>query len=295
MASVTHIPVLLKESLSYLSPLQGGVYADCTIGMGGHSSAILPLIIPGGKLIGIDLDEDALKIAAEKLSNYPENIILCQGNYAALPEILAQEGINKLNGIIADLGVSNLQFSSPERGFSFANDGPLDMRMNRSQSLSAEEIINTWPENELADLFFIYGEERQSRRIAGGIVEYRRKKRINRTGVLADIILKNMHCKKGTWRIHPATQTFQALRIAVNGELDSLRGLLEISEKVLLPGGRIVVISFHSLEDRIVKYFLRAKKDIYRTLTPKPIVPSREESENNPKARSAKLRAAEIV
>jgi 16S rRNA (cytosine1402-N4)-methyltransferase len=293
-----HVPVLLKEAIDFLAVRRGGTYIDATVGLGGHSLEIAKRLGAPGHLIGLDKDPAALEIARQKLSSAgvsPANthwpvITLLNASFAEIgrrfPSAVA-------DGILADLGVSSLQFSDPARGFSFQAEGPLDMRMNPQSELTAEQVVNQFDECELADLIYEFGEERRSRRIARAIV---RSRPILTTAQLAAVISAAARPMKDQ-RIHPATRTFQALRIFVNRELDDLRKLLKAAPQVLKPGGRLVIISFHSLEDRILKDAMRegAKLGQYKLLTKKPVTPSEEEIDRNPRARSAKLRAAERI
>ncbi|MBI5306707.1 16S rRNA (cytosine(1402)-N(4))-methyltransferase RsmH [Candidatus Wolfebacteria bacterium] len=298
---MTHIPVLLKESIEILNPKEGEFFIDGTIGSGGHSAAILEKIGSNGKLLGIDWDEKAIKILkAEKLKSL-KNIILVNGNYADLPEIL--ENINKANhsvsfkadGLIVDLGFSSTQIESSRKGFSFLRNEPLDMRYD-NEDLTAAEVVNSFSEKDLADLIFKYGEERFSRQIAKKIVDERKKERILTTFQLVEIIKKAVPKNYERGRIHPATRVFQALRIYVNQELENLETLLKNLEKILKPQGRAAIISFHSLEDRLVKNYFRqmAKEGKAEILTKKPITASDEEIKENPRSRSAKMRAIEL-
>jgi 16S rRNA (cytosine1402-N4)-methyltransferase len=287
-----HVPVLLKEVIDFLAVRRGGTYLDATVGLGGHSSEIAKRLGAPGHLIGLDKDPAALEIARERLvgtADWPE-IKLIHGSFA---EIAKEQRAATIDGILADLGVSSLEFGNPARGFSFQAEGPLDMRMNPQAELTAEQVVNHSDERELADVIYEFGEERRSRRIARAIV---RSRPIRTTVQLADVVSAAARPMKHE-RIHPATRTFQALRIFVNHELDELRGLLDAAPRVLKPGGRVVIISFHSLEDRIVKDAFRegSKQGHYRLLTKKPVTPGEEEIDRNPRARSAKLRVAERV
>jgi len=297
-----HVPVLLKEAIDFLAVRRGGTYIDATVGLGGHSLEIAKRLGAPGHLIGLDKDPNALEIAKSVLSRtshvareaaegWPE-IELIHGSFADLAH---DERRETHDGILADLGVSSLQFGDPARGFSFQAEGPLDMRMNPMSEPTAEQVVNQFDERELADLIYEFGEERRSRRIARAIV---RSRPILTTAQLAAVISTAARpMNQAERRIHPATRTFQALRIFVNRELDDLRKLLEAAPQLLTPGGRLVVISFHSLEDRIVKDAMRegAKLGKYKLLTKKPVTPSDEEIASNPRARSAKLRAAERI
>jgi len=287
-----HVPVLLKEAIDFLAVQRGGTYLDCTVGLGGHSYEIAKRLGALGRLIGLDKDPAALEIAQAKLhgaADWPE-ITLIHGSFA---EIASSQRAATIDGILADLGVSSLEFGNPARGFSFQAEGPLDMRMNPQAELTAEQVVNHSDERELADVIYEFGEERRSRRIARAIV---RSRPIRTTVQLADVVSAAARSMKHE-RIHPATRTFQALRIFVNHELDDLRGLLQAAPQIVKPGGRVVIISFHSLEDRIVKDAFRegVKQGHYKTLTKKPVTPGDEEIDRNPRARSAKLRAAERI
>lgn len=301
-----HIPVLLKEVLHYLiSKRGGGVYIDCTLGGGGHSKAILERIYPGGLLIGIDQDIEAIEAAKKELNTYLDRVILVKNNFKNLEEILSNLKVNAVSGILFDLGVSSHQLRERERGFSFREDGHLDMRMDLSQKFNASKLINNYTEEELIRIFEKYGEERFSKRIARLIVLERQKNPITTTKQLADLVIRALPKakKRERWRIHPATRVFQAIRIEVNQELDVLEKSLNQTIKVLEDKGRICVISYHSLEDRIVKnVFKKAEKEKtaqqnygLKIITKKPIRASQEEIKRNPRARSAKLRVAEKV
>ena len=300
-----HVPVLLKEAIDFLAVRRGGTYIDATVGLGGHSLEIAKRLGAPGHLIGFDKDPKALEIAEgvvgrrslvvgqEQKQDWPK-IELRQGSFAELANDQRRPTTSDgVDGILADLGVSSLQFSDPARGFSFQAEGPLDMRMNPMSEPTAEQVVNQFDERELADLIYEFGEERRSRRIARAIV---RSRPILTTAELAAVISAAARSMKHE-RIHPATRTFQALRIFVNRELDDLRKLMEVAPQLLKPGGRLVVISFHSLEDRIVKDATRegAKLGQYKLLTKKAVTPSEDEIASNPRARSAKLRAAERV
>jgi 16S rRNA (cytosine1402-N4)-methyltransferase len=290
-----HVPVLLKQAIDFLAVRRGGTYIDATVGLGGHSWEIARRLGAAGHLIGFDKDPAALEIAREKLvvgeADWP-NITLLHGSFA---EIANDERRGTYDGILADLGVSSLQLNDAGRGFSFQAEGPLDMRMNTQSGRTAEQVVNQVDEVTLANLIYEFGEERRSRRIARAIV---RSRPISTTAQLAAVISAAARpMNQAEHRIHPATRTFQALRIFVNRELDDLRELLQAAPQVLKPGGRLVVISFHSLEDRIVKDAMReaARQGEYELLTKKPVIAGEEEIDRNPRARSAKLRAAERV
>ena len=296
-----HVPVLLKEAIDFLAVRRGGTYIDATVGLGGHSLEIAKRLGAPGHLIGFDKDPAALEIARERLTGedarrstdsekgWPE-ITLLHGSFAEIGERFPAP---VADGILADLGVSSLQLNNAARGFSFQAEGPLDMRMNTQSGRTAEQVVNHIDERELADVIYEFGEERRSRRIARAIV---RSRPIQTTAQLAAVVSAAARSMKHE-RIHPATRTFQALRIFVNRELDDLRELMKFAPQALKPGGRLVIISFHSLEDRIVKDAMRegARQGHYRLLMKKPLTGSEEEIDRNPRARSAKMRAAERV
>jgi 16S rRNA (cytosine1402-N4)-methyltransferase len=290
-----HVPVLLKEAIDFLAVRRGGIYIDATVGLGGHSYEIAKRLGAPGHLIGLDKDPAALKMAREGLTQGEDwpTITLLHRSFA---EIAKGQRPATIDGILADIGVSSLQLDDATRGFSFQADGPLDMRMDPQSERSAEQVVNHLDERQLADVIYEFGEERRSRRIARAIC---RSRPIRSTAHLADVIsaaARPMNSEQR--RIHPATRTFQALRIFVNRELDDLRALLEAAPRILKPGGRVVVISFHSLEDRIVKDAFREgaiKNKYFRVLTKKPVTATELENDRNPRARSAKLRAAERI
>jgi len=297
-----HVPVLLKEAIDFLNIRRGGTYIDATVGLGGHSYEIAKRLGAQGRLIGVDKDPGALEKAGVRLqvsgvredaADWPA-IELRHGSFADLADDpgLTTDDL-RVDGILADLGVSSLQLDDAQRGFSFQAEGPLDMRMNTQSGETAEQVVNRVDEVTLANLIYEFGEERRSRRIARAIV---RSRPIRTTAQLADVVSAAARSMKHE-RIHPATRTFQALRIFVNRELDDLRELMKAAPQMLRPGGRLVVISFHSLEDRIVKDAMRegAKRGVYRLLTKKPVTAGVEEIDRNPRSRSAKLRAAERV
>lgn len=293
MTNENHISVLHEEFLSYYRGRAISCFVDATLGAGGHSKAILEEHPEIEILIGIDQDPVALKIAEERLQPWSSKLRLTQGNFEGLKKYLKKMNIEKVDGIFFDLGVSSMQLDTDERGFSFMRDGPLDMRMDPNEELTAEIIVNSWREEDIANTIYELGEERASRRIAKAIVEARRKARIMTTKALADIIAGALG-RRG--RMHPATLTFQGLRLAVNRELDVIRSVLPEAISLLSDGGRLGVISFHSLEDRIIKETFRnsAKSDhSLHILTKKPIVPTREEERRNPRSRSAKMRFCE--
>lgn len=317
-----HIPVMLEEVLKYLQPGAGGQYVDATIGGGGHTEAILERTAPGGRVLGIDSDAQALARVEKRLASAIRDgrLVLVHGNFAELARIVNEAGFaSSVDGVLLDLGFSSNQMEDPQRGFSFSVDGPLDMRLDQSQELSAAELVNNASEQELADIFWRYGEETRSRQVAWRIVRERSRGPITQTAQLARIVSAGVPYKPGM--IHPATRVFQALRIAVNAELERLEATLPQIVDVLSVGqtgdaegggGRMVIISFHSLEDRLVKGFMRREamdcicppglpvcvcnhKARLRLLTSKPVTPAKQEVQGNPRARSAKLRAAEIV
>ncbi|MFA7662391.1 MAG: 16S rRNA (cytosine(1402)-N(4))-methyltransferase RsmH [Patescibacteria group bacterium] len=287
-----HIPVLLVETLEYLDPQSGENFIDCTLGGGGHSLKILEKLGTKGKLLGIDQDSKAIEVAKDNLKKFSKNLVIVKDNFENLKNIVEQNFANRpVNGILLDLGVSLAQIKDKEYGLSFESEEPLDMRLGDFDT-SAGEIINTWSEDELAEIFFRFGEEKWSKQIAQEIVKVRRDEKIKTPKDLSQVIKRIYKWKMGsqTWRIHPSTRVFQALRITVNHELENLESVLKQAVEILAPGGRLVVISFHSLEDRIVKHYFKKNKNI-NILTKRPIVPTEAEIENNPASRSAKLRA----
>ena len=293
---MTHIPVMPAEVLQYLRPEQGGLFVDCTVGLGGHSRALLEA--GASRVIGLDRDLDALARARETLAPWGDRVELVHADYRALDEVLDSRQIAHVDGTLADLGVSSMQFDAPGRGFSFMRDEPLDMRMDRTGGDTAADLVAHASERDLADSIFHYGEERYSRRIARALVDARREAPVDTTGRLATIVRRAIPHRGGHVRIDPATKTFQALRIWVNRELDGLDRFVETAARRLRAGARLVVITFHSLEDRIVKHTLRAlqqRDGIVQVLTKKPLVPTDLEVAGNPRARSAKLRAAERI
>ena len=275
----------MEEAIAGLNLKPGGRYLDATVGGGGHTQQILQRM-EDTKVIALDQDEQAIAAAQTRLQEVSERVTFWQGNFSDY-----DPGDSTFDGILADLGVSSAQFDIPERGFSFRHDAPLDMRMNSQQELTAADIVNHWDEKQLADVIYQYGEERLSRRIARRIVE---KRPLQTTTQLADEIWHSVPRSYRYGKIHPATRTFQALRIAVNQELDVLTRFIEVAPTWLRPEGRIVIISFHSLEDRIVKHSFR-QHDQLKVISKKPIVPTEEECAENPRARSAKLRIAEAI
>jgi 16S rRNA (cytosine1402-N4)-methyltransferase len=292
--TAAHVPVLTAEVLRQLRPEPGGVFVDCTVGLGGHTRALLEA--GATRVIGLDRDEDALALARTTLSAFADRVDLVHADYRTLEDVLDGRGVERVDGALADLGVSSMQFDEPGRGFSFQRDEPLDMRMDRTSATTAASLIAASTEQELADTIYAYGEERFSRRIARALVAARREAPVDTTGRLAAIVRRAVPTR-GYQRIDPATRTFQALRIWVNRELDGLDRFLETAARRLRVGARLVIITFHSLEDRIVKHTLRAlaqgERAVLKVLTKKPVSPDEDEVRRNPRSRSAKLRAAE--
>ncbi|MEJ2314124.1 MAG: 16S rRNA (cytosine(1402)-N(4))-methyltransferase RsmH [Nitrospirota bacterium] len=288
-----HLPVMLREAIGFLGLSPGGTYIDATVGLGGHAEEILRHIGPQGRLLGIDRDPEALKRARERLKD--ERAILVKARFSEMREAARENGIERADGVLFDFGVSMLQLRGEGRGFSFLSDEPLDMRMDPTEPLTAENVVNEYPEKELEKIISGFGEERRARRVARAIAAQRRKGRIRTCSELAGIVARALGGRRG--RTHPATRTFQAFRIAVNDEMGEIRRGLEASLGMVRPGGRLVAISYHSLEDRIVKQFMKESKDGGRLniLTKKPLRPSSEEVTANPSARSARLRAGEVV
>ena len=281
---------MVKEVLEILNPGKGGVYVDATIGTGGHAENILKSIGPDGRLIGIDRDSEALKVAERRLSD--RMAVLKRGKFSDMESLVYSEGVLEIDGILFDLGVSMIQLKDLERGFSFVSEKRLDMRMDMRQMVSAWDIVNSYSERELEQVLREFGEERLSRKIARSIVSARSKKPVNTCSELSKIV-EGVYGGRG--KTHPATRTFQALRIEVNREIDEIGAGLDASLRLLKRGGRLCIISYHSLEDRIAKNFMRnnSKEGLIRILTKKPITPSPEELRLNPSSRSAKLRAGE--
>ena len=305
MSLPVHVPVLLDEVIAGLRPQRGGYFVDCTVGLGGHAAAILEGISPSGRLLGIDADPEAIKVSQDKLSDYGEAVTLVNDNFVNLEAICGRYHFHPVDGILFDIGVSSLQLDTAERGFSFHLDAPLNMRFDPGQGLTASDIVNSFSEQELAKLIEKYGEERHSRRIARYIVQNRP---IATTVELASLVEQASSGKRA--KIHPATRTFMALRIAVNSELQNLELALKQTINLLRPGGRLTVISYHSLEDRIVKQFMRDAASsclcppgtvicrcghvpTLKLVSRKVIKPTSLEIESNPRSRSAKLRIAE--
>lgn len=284
-----HIPVLLAEVLAALQPQQGGIYVDGNLGLGGHTAAILA---QGGEVIGFDWDAEAQRLARERLARWTAKITFVHRNFAQLADVLTELQITAVDGILLDLGLSSLQLEEGTRGFSFQGCQPLDMRMDRRQPENCADLLNSVSEEDLADILYYFGEERQARPIAAAVVKERGQGRISTTEDLVAIVKSAVPRRYYPKKIHVATRTFQALRIAVNHELDNLVQVLDDGPRFLKPGGRMAVISFHSLEDRLVKRKFRINRQL-RLVTTKAIRPSSSECEENPRARSARLRVAE--
>lgn len=294
-APVWHQPALPDEVLQYLAPRPGGVIVDGTVGTGGHSAMILPRLLPQGRLLAIDRDPEALALARHRLTEFEPQVTVLHGNYRELPRHLGARGIAGVDGILLDLGMSSLHVERAERGFSFSKEGPLDMRMDPAQDATAASLVNRLTADELSTLLRQFGEERFAARIARRIVEARRAAPITTTTQLARLTLEAVPPAARHGRLHPSTRTFQALRIAVNDELGALEQFLSEAHGWLNPGGRLVVLSFHSLEDRLVKRAFAdgARAGIWTVLTKKPVRPSAGEVARNPRARSTRLRAVE--
>jgi 16S rRNA (cytosine1402-N4)-methyltransferase len=293
MAAV-HEPVMVAEVLTELEPSRGGVFVDCTVGLGGHARALLEA--GASRLVGFDRDPAAIEAARVALGEFGDRVVLVHADYRTIGAVLDARGDAKVDGVLADLGVSSMQLDTPGRGFSFRHDEPLDMRMDTTAGPTAAELLRDVDERSLADLIYEFGEERHSRRVSRAIVTARDRTPIETTGQLADVVRRAIP-RKGYTRIDPATRTFQAVRIWVNRELDGLDVFLGDVARRLAGGGRMAVITFHSLEDRVVKHTLRAlQNDDFglRIRTKRPLIPGEAEIERNPRARSAKLRAAEI-
>lgn len=309
--NIEHLPVMMAKVLELLQCAPGGIYVDATLGMGGHGQAILERIQPDGLLIGVDRDRESLDKARVRLKDFSASIRYLHDNFKNLPLILNNLAVGPIDGFLLDLGVSSHQLLSPERGFSFQSEGMLDMRMDRTQSWTAADLVNSLSEAQIADIIYQYGEERLARRIASAIVSEREIAPITKCNQLADLVIRAMKVR-GHHHTHPATKTFQALRIAVNQELEGLEELFDSILTFLKPGGRVVVLSFHSLEDRIVKRAFRKlagqcvcdrppelctcpRKVLVRPLTQRPLTPGYEELAVNPRARSARLRSIEKI
>lgn len=294
-----HKTVMLKEVIEYLDPKQGQMFVDGTANGGGHTFALAEKVVPDGKVIAIEWDKDIFDNLKNKVegSEFKNNISVANDNYANLKDIISQNGVNNIDGIVLDLGFSSLHLESSGRGFSFQKDEPLDMRYNQGQELTAYEMVNGWPEEDIARILRDYGEERFSYKIAKTIYDQRKRGKISTTNDLVKVIERAVPAFYRRGKIHCATRTFQALRIAVNGELDNVESVLPQIVETLKSGGKVAIISFHSLEDRIVKNFFKdnAKEGKLKIITKKPIVASDEEMKENPRSRSAKLRVAEKI
>lgn len=286
---------MLNEVLNYLNLGPAKTIVDATIGTAGHSEKILQRICPSGRLIGIDRDEQAINTAKERLGNYGSCAEFVYGNFIDIDKILKRLNIKKVDGILFDLGISSVQLDDPERGFSFQYEGPLDMRMDKNSYISAYDLVNNLNEEELSQLLWSFGQERWHNRIAHFLVKERQKHPVSTTSELSDIVVRAIPYRYRYYRIHPATRTFQAVRIAVNRELETLQTAITKAVELLDKHARICVISFHSLEDRIIKLSFRefAAKKLVKIITPKPLLPAESEIDENPSSRSAKLRVAE--
>ena len=308
---MNHVPVMLAECVDGLNVRPDGIYVDCTLGRGGHSEAIAGKLTTG-RLYAVDRDGEAIREASERLARYSDRITYLRTDFRRLRAVLAERGVEGVNGILFDLGVSSPQLDDPGRGFSYMTDAPLDMRMDLRDGVTAREIVNGWDREELKRILFEYGEERYAPLIATAIVREREKRPLETTGQLVELIRRAVPAQALREKQHPAKRTFQALRIAVNDELGALEEALDQAADLLLPGGRLVVISFHSLEDRIVKEAIRKRENgctcppdfpvcvcgfrqTLRSVTRKPLIPGKEELERNPRARSAKVRIAERI
>ncbi len=312
MSEFRHVPIMKEEVISLLKPERGGIFVDGTLGGGGHAQAVLERLPENGKLFGIDRDGDAIAAAGARLAPFGERFAALRGNFFCMKELLHAQGVDGVDGILLDLGVSSYQLDEPERGFSYMEDAPLDMRMDRQSPVSAYDVVNGYSSEQLFILIKNYGEERYASRIANAIVRERAKKPIERTGELSEIIRHAMPAQARREAQHPAKRTFQAIRIEVNGELAGLEEAIVSAHDILKPGGVMAVITFHSLEDRIVKQTFRrfenpctcdphapvctcGKTPSARVLTKKPVTPGETELEENPRSRSAKLRAIEKI
>lgn len=299
MGEKFHIPVMLREATDYLNLGPGKIVVDATVGTGGHSQSILERILPGGRLVAIDRDQESLAIAQSRLISFSGACDFVHGNFIDLDVILQELGIEKVGGIIFDLGISSFQLEDPYRGFSFQNEGPLDMRMDRNSYISAYDLVNNLNESEISTLLWNFGQERWHNRIAHLLVQERQRQPIATTLELANIVMRSIphRYRHKHYRIHPATRTFQAMRIAVNREIETLESAINKAIALLEKKARICIISFHSLEDRIVKLSFRAaaSQGLVNIVTPKPLVPLFAERESNAASRSAKLRVAEKI
>lgn len=294
-----HIPVMLAEVIEYLKLAPGQTIVDATAGTGGHSLEILKRITPGGRLIGIDRDEDSLEICRERLSEFKDACEFVQANFSDLDRVLARLGIDSIDGVVFDLGISTYQLKDARRGFSFQQEGPLDMRLDKNSYISAYDLVNNLNENEISQMLWSFGQERWHNRIAHLLVEERKVAPIATTGQLADLVMRAIphRHRRSYYRIHPATRTFQAVRIAVNRELEILESAIKKAVAILRKQARICVISFHSLEDRVIKHTFRALKadGIIDIITAKPLTPAAGEIEKNPSSRSSKFRVAQRI
>lgn len=281
---------MVDEILTYLAPEKFKTYVDCTFGQGGYSKKILENA--DCNIVAIDRDKDAIEYAGLLKKKYPKNFIFSIDNFSRLDHVLKKNDVKKVDGLIFDLGISNTQLNNPSRGFSFSNNGPLDMRMDiENQDLTAQKVINGFDQHNLSDIFYYYGEEKNSKQIAKKIIEFRKKKVISTTSELVELIKKvNIYKKK-----HPATRVFQALRIYVNDELNELDITLKKSLLFLKKNGKIITVAFHSLEDKVIKNFFLKNKEFLKILTKKPITPNEKEIKNNPRSRSARMRVAEVL
>jgi 16S rRNA (cytosine1402-N4)-methyltransferase len=294
-----HVPVMLQEVLNYLKPSPGQIIVDATLGTGGHSLEILKRILPGGKLVGIDRDENSLAICRQRLMSFQGNTEFVHANFTDLDQVLGNLGIDKIDGIVFDLGISSYQLQDAQRGFSFQEDGPLDMRLDKSSYISAYDLVNHLNENEISQMLWNFGQERWHNRIARLLVQERRNEPIATTRQLANLVIRAIphRYRRSYYRIHPATRTFQAVRIAVNRELEILESTVKKAVDILRKQARICVISFHSLEDRAIKHTFRALKSdgLINIITAKPLTPNPGEIEANPSSRSSKFRVAERI
>jgi 16S rRNA (cytosine1402-N4)-methyltransferase len=294
-----HVPVMLQEVLEFLKLAPGQIIVDATLGTGGHSTEILKRITPGGRLIGIDRDEDSLAICRQRLGEFKDSVEFVHANFADLDLVLANLGIEKIDGIVFDLGISSYQLHDPQRGFSFQEEGPLDMRLDKSSYVCAYDLVNNLNENEISQMLWNFGQERWHNRIARLLVQERRNEPISTTKQLAHLVMRAIphRYRRSYYRIHPATRTFQAVRIAVNRELEILENAIKKAVDILKKQARICVISFHSLEDRAIKHTFRALKSegLIDIITAKPLTPMASEIEVNPSSRSSKFRVAERI
>ena len=294
-----HIPVMLPEVIDYLDLKPGQIIVDATLGTGGHSLEILKRITPGGRLIGIDRDEDSLAVCRQRLSEFSGSCEFVHANFVDLDQVLGNLGIDKIDGIVFDLGISTYQLKDAERGFSFQQEGPLDMRLDKSSYISAYDLVNNLNESEISHMLWSFGQERWHNRIAHLLVEERRNQPISTTSQLADLVMRAIpyRYRRSYYRIHPATRTFQAVRIAVNRELEILESAIKKAVAILKKKAKICVISFHSLEDRVIKHTFRALKaeGLIDIITAKPLTPAEAEVAANPSSRSSKFRVAERI